>query len=203
MTSDNGTAAQVLAAARALFAEHGYHGTSVRAITQAARVNLGAITYHFGSKQGLYEAALGSVFGPTADHLARAVDVQEPALDRIERFLRGMFDYVRQQPELPRMLAHHLAASLPLPAVARDTMRRNLGLLADLIALGQQEGTIRAGDPRLLALSVIAQPIFLALAGNLLKPVVSLDQTDERVHAEVRDSVVRFARSGLARPEHS
>lgn len=203
MTDSDGTAAQLLATARALFAEHGYHGTSVRAITHGAGVNLGAITYHFGSKQALYEATLASVFGPTAAHLARAVDADEPALDRVERFLRGMFDYLGQQPELPRMLAHHLAASLPLPTAARDTMRHNLGLLADIIARGQREGTIRDGDPRLLALSIIAQPLFLALAGNLLRQGVILDQTDQRVLAEVRDSVVRFARSGLARQEHS
>lgn len=203
MTDDHDTVAQLLTAARALFARHGYHGTSVRAITRAAGVNLGAITYHFGSKRALYEAAIGSVLGPSHDHLARAVDVEAPTLDRIERFVRGIFDYVREEPELPRLLAHHLAATLPITAVARDTMRRNIGLLSDLIADGQREGVIRQGNPMFLALSVLAQPLYLALMEDLLKQGMELDQQDQRARAELCDSVVRFVRSGLARPEHS
>ena len=43
----------ILDAAEDLFAEHGIDATSVRDITQAAGVNLGAIHYHFGSKNVL------------------------------------------------------------------------------------------------------------------------------------------------------
>jgi len=44
-----GTPEALIAAGRALFTERGYDAASVRAITAAAGVNLGAITYHFGS----------------------------------------------------------------------------------------------------------------------------------------------------------
>ena len=40
-------------AAEKLFSEFGVEGTSVRAITNAANANLGAINYHFGSKDQL------------------------------------------------------------------------------------------------------------------------------------------------------
>ena len=42
----------------ALFAEHGYNGASVRDITARAHINLGAITYHFGTKENLLKAIL-------------------------------------------------------------------------------------------------------------------------------------------------
>jgi len=38
-----------------LFAEQGFHAVSVRSIVADADVNLGAINYHFGSKQALFE----------------------------------------------------------------------------------------------------------------------------------------------------
>ena len=47
---------KVLDAAEILFAEKGFDGTSVRAITEKAGVNLAALNYHFGSKSGLIEA---------------------------------------------------------------------------------------------------------------------------------------------------
>jgi AcrR family transcriptional regulator len=50
------TQARILDAAESLFVEHGYSGTSMRAIAEAAKVNLAATNYHFGSKQGLLAA---------------------------------------------------------------------------------------------------------------------------------------------------
>jgi len=38
-----------------LFARHGFAGASLRQVTAAARVNLAAVNYHFGSKDGLIE----------------------------------------------------------------------------------------------------------------------------------------------------
>lgn len=44
--------------AEALFAANGYNGTSVREITAQAQVNIGAVSYHFGTKANLLKAIL-------------------------------------------------------------------------------------------------------------------------------------------------
>ena len=44
---------RLLAAARRLFATHGYNGVSVRDIASAAEVNSASIGYYFGGKEGL------------------------------------------------------------------------------------------------------------------------------------------------------
>src|SRR5215213_1533644 len=49
---------RILEAAEALFVEHGFEATSLRALTAAAGVNLAAVNYHFGSKEELFEAVL-------------------------------------------------------------------------------------------------------------------------------------------------
>ena len=49
------TAGRILDAAEKLFAQNGYHNTSMRKITAEADVNLAAINYHFGSKEALLE----------------------------------------------------------------------------------------------------------------------------------------------------
>jgi len=46
----------LLDAAQGLFAERGIGGASLRAITGAAGANLAAVSYHFGSKEGLVRA---------------------------------------------------------------------------------------------------------------------------------------------------
>ena len=48
------TTERLLDAAERLFGEHGYDGVGVRALAEEAKVNLGATTYHYGSKEALY-----------------------------------------------------------------------------------------------------------------------------------------------------
>ena len=52
------TKTKILDAAEHLFARDGYHATSLRGITTAAKVNLAAVNYHFGSKEALLEAVI-------------------------------------------------------------------------------------------------------------------------------------------------
>ncbi|MEH6404274.1 MAG: CerR family C-terminal domain-containing protein [Sneathiella sp.] len=47
---------QLIAAAGPLFADKPFDAVSTRELANAAQVNLSAISYHFGSKEGLYEA---------------------------------------------------------------------------------------------------------------------------------------------------
>src|SRR5437762_12824734 len=52
------TKEKILDTAEALFMEHGFEATSLRAITTAAGVNLAAVNYHFGSKEELFQMVL-------------------------------------------------------------------------------------------------------------------------------------------------
>ncbi|MCW6003966.1 TetR family transcriptional regulator [Micromonospora sp. CPCC 205371] len=52
------TKAAIAEAARVLFLRHGYKGTTVRAVAAAAGVDQALISYHFGSKQGLFGESL-------------------------------------------------------------------------------------------------------------------------------------------------
>jgi AcrR family transcriptional regulator len=51
---DKETLERILIAAESLFAEQGYDGTTLRQITQRAKVNLAAVNYHHGDKESLY-----------------------------------------------------------------------------------------------------------------------------------------------------
>jgi TetR/AcrR family transcriptional regulator, regulator of cefoperazone and chloramphenicol sensitivity len=52
------TRGRIMKAAARIFAEHGYDGASIRNIVAKANVNQAAVSYHFGSKEGLYRAVL-------------------------------------------------------------------------------------------------------------------------------------------------
>jgi len=58
---------RLLLAALALFADQGFAKTSTRAIAAAADMNIGAISYYFGDKAGLYAACFTEPLGGTAE----------------------------------------------------------------------------------------------------------------------------------------
>ena len=64
MAGPDETRDKILGAAEQLFAHHGFEGTSLRAVTGLAEVNLASANYHFGSKEGLLKAVIERRIGP-------------------------------------------------------------------------------------------------------------------------------------------
>ena len=56
-----------------LFAERGYDGVSTRQLAKRAKVNLSAITYHFGGKQALYRAVYQRIVADLAPVRGRLI----------------------------------------------------------------------------------------------------------------------------------
>lgn len=78
-TPTPGTKDRILDAAERLFADRGLAGTSLRAITAAAGVNLAAVHYHFGSKEALVRALLARRIEPLNRERLRLLDECEAA----------------------------------------------------------------------------------------------------------------------------
>ena len=75
------TAKQILDAAEALFADQGFVETTMRQITREADVNLAAINYHFGSKQGLIQSVAEQFLRPFTDYIDQALIQRKAVLD--------------------------------------------------------------------------------------------------------------------------
>lgn len=67
----------ILDAAERLFVEKGHDNTSIRDITQAAKVNLASINYHFGSKDELIIAVMKRRLGAINHERLRLLDELE------------------------------------------------------------------------------------------------------------------------------
>jgi AcrR family transcriptional regulator len=115
------TAARLLEGAMECLRRSGLRGTTSRAIAAAAGVNLGAITYHFGSKDELVAQALLSAvrewMEPALEVLRRDMDPAERLLAAVEH-LRSAFEGARE------MLPVYLEALVAAPR--HDTLRRGV-----------------------------------------------------------------------------
>jgi AcrR family transcriptional regulator len=100
----------ILDTAERLFAERGVAATSIRDITGAAGVNLGAINYHFGTKQDLVAAVFTRRLEPVSNR-------QWALLDEVEREAGG------QPPRLEALIEAMIRPSVERSFAAgkRDT----------------------------------------------------------------------------------
>ena len=99
---------RILSAALAAFAERGFDGATTREIAAAAGVPQGLVSYHFASKQALWEAAVARVFGELSVDLARAATVLrdvDPAT-RLRAVMKRFVRFSAAHPELHRFMVH-------------------------------------------------------------------------------------------------
>ena len=128
------TEARLLAAARDCLRRLGLRGTTSRAITAAAGANLGAITYHFGSKDELVaQAMLASI----RDWVGPALDVLKGDMDPAQRLLEAVQQLQASYERAREMLPVYLEALVAAPR--HDTVRRG----AEQI-LGEVRGFLEA-----------------------------------------------------------
>lgn len=191
---------RLIAAGRAEFHRQGYDGASIRTITGKARANLGSVTYHFGSKAALYHAVVESITAPFVAKVADAAAGGGAALDRVERILRAFLGYVFANPEIPTFMAREMVSVRQVPPPVAQAIQHNLGALTAAITEGQRDGTIRPGDPRLMAVSTVSQPFHFAFAAKMLEHALGLRRDDPESRRRVTDHIVTMARAMLAAP---
>ena len=187
---------RLLAAAADLFARDGFDAVSVRQITSRAKANLGAITYHFGSKEALFHAVIDRVGAHLADRFVAIAAENGAPLERIGRIVT----MVLTEPNLPAptMILRELAMDRPLPPPLVQMMQRNMGAMTGLIRDGQADGSIRPGDPALLAMSVMAQPFLLRMASRIPRTLAGVDRDNPDTQRKIVKHVVTTITRSLA-----
>ena len=91
--------AQILAAARELFSQGGYHGVTVDAIAQRAGISKGNLYWYFASKQDIFKLLMDDVVVKT---FAPAMAAMEGAADpgeKLRALAKGCLDAAEAYPE--------------------------------------------------------------------------------------------------------
>lgn len=95
------TKERLLIEAIRLFGQKGFEGTNTRMLAEAAQCNLGLITFHFGSKLGLYNAAidrvkyrLSEIMSPTVQTFEYNLSLAMPASELFGRTKQALIDFM-------------------------------------------------------------------------------------------------------------
>lgn len=142
-----GTRLRILEAATAEFAAHGLAGARVDRLAALAGANKQLIYAYFGSKEGLFDAAL-------QHHLERLLEEVPFDPYNLPGYAAALFDFGAAHPELVRLVRWH-ALERPgelarLEQVAGSTQRK-----AEALAQAQTEGKVATTLPADELLAVV------------------------------------------------
>ncbi|MFC5176682.1 TetR family transcriptional regulator [Nocardioides taihuensis] len=143
------TRADILEAARALFAEQGFRRTTIRAVAGAAGVDPALVHHYFGSKEDLFVAALALPVDPRQVIGAALAGGADGAGERLVRAFLSVWDDPAYRPHLlglvrgvlepegHRLLSEGFLPAVVLPAVDAlgvDQPERRMALVASQVA---------------------------------------------------------------------
>ena len=198
---EENTRDRILSAAGEVFAEQGFEGATVRAITERAGVNLAAVNYHFRDKAELYtRVVVDACSARTAfrEAMAGAGSPEEQLRSLIYRFLEYLLDPAR--PDWKRRL---MAREMANPTTALDELvEKNIRPLRDEFLIPTLReltgGCFNRRQLSYIGSSVMGQCLYFLQSRPIidrLNPDFKIGKTEI---TEIAEHITRFSLGGIA-----
>ncbi|GAA0619062.1 TetR/AcrR family transcriptional regulator [Kribbella sandramycini] len=180
--------AQIVAAARTLVAEQGFHKTTMADLIEVSGLSAGAVYGYFKSKEEIVAAIAEEALGTVENLFDDFVDPQQPMspIDALERLLQHVVSLAeRPGGDVTRIALQAWAEALHNPAVMAIAGAKYTDIRGrfELVARRAQAAGILDpdADPR-----HIAQVLFGLLPGFVLQRLILGDTTPETYTAGLR-----------------
>jgi AcrR family transcriptional regulator len=186
---------QILEAGGRLFAEQGYHGTTVGDICDTVGVGKGVFYWYLRSKEALFSELLqSSLLELRRAQQAAIAEVDDPVA-RIEQGIRASIEFFREDPGFLALIrtAGRYDEFVGLVEAGQQIVVQDT---ATHIKEGMSLGEIRDGDPELMAHGILGA-IFHFVETYFPPAVAETEKALDR--PELADEAVAFCLSGLLR----
>ena len=172
------TKERVLAAARELFAERGFNGTSLALISKKCTISDGLILHHFQTKENLYKQVLEDLAGRYTGALVQANSAASSPTEAMQQTLAASFDFWKHDTTYQRI---SLWASLEGRTELADQEAALTAGLVRQVEKFQAQGLIDSRFNPMVFLTLIIGPIHFWLRyRDQFKSILSLsDSPDE------------------------
>jgi AcrR family transcriptional regulator len=166
---------EIVAAAMAVFAEKGFAAARLEDIAARAGVSKAALYLYFETKTDLFRAVVGEAVVPNIERIRLIAEAYNGRFADILPVILGRLAQVAQTSPLGGVAKMVVGESRNFPDLARvwhdAVVSQGLGLLTALIERAQSRGEVRAGDPRLMAVSVAGAMLVGILFDETFVPV--------------------------------
>lgn len=188
-------AAEILAAARDLFARRGFDAVSINDIAQQAGSSKANVFHHFGSKEDLYLAVMRDACRRSEALLAKMLESQGDAGAKLAEYVRQHLEMLYEDPERSRLVLREILQSSPTRGqeLAERAFKDDFAMVTRLFREGQRAGQLAAHvDPAFAAFLMLAANVMLFQSQHVLRhlPGVSFVDAPDRYHAMLLDALL-------------
>jgi AcrR family transcriptional regulator len=191
------TRTRLIDAAGEMFAEFGFHHTTVRQICERAGANIAAVNYHFRDKTGLYtEVVRQSMRAAKLDTVRAAFEQNLPPEQILRAVIKARLESLRSL-DLGdwhfRIFAHELAKPTPAMNVVINEAIRPLYSRLCLLIGRMLDLAPEHEKTRLCAHSIIGQILFYAFAGPVISRLApEIKMTAQQINL-IADHIAEFS----------
>ena len=173
-----------------LFADQGYHGTTVGDVCDTLGVGKGVFYWYFESKEALFTELLQECLLKLRRAQRQEIERVAQPVTRIEQGIRASIDFFRETPAFLSLIrgAARYEEFATLVAHGQEIVVTDVAVH---VKEGQAQGTIRHGDPDLMAHGILGTVFHFVETyfGN------DIEQTPDR--PQLADEAVAFCLHGV------
>lgn len=172
-----------------LFATKGFAAVSVRELTDLAKINVSAISYHFNGKEGLYQEVLKKQLAPILEAL-QSVKSKESlsTIERLTLYADQIAHIHRQSPFLARFMSSESITPTPFGGpIIENHLSQVYQFIQSTLQEGIQKGIFQADlNVTYAAISLVGSLNFYFIAKPLIQkftPLTNDDHVEYTAHA--------------------
>jgi len=187
----------ILDAARKVFLENGFDGTTMQKISDEAGINKALLHYYFRSKDRLFEAIFIEAFSQMIPNLFKVFASEAEFPDKIRSFVNIYISALQQYPQIPLFILHELHRNPGRIIELIQSTGMNPDFVINIIRQEIKKGMIADIDPYQLMVNMLAMCIFPFAARPMIQGFIFKNDAKtfelflEKRKTEVADFIIK------------
>ncbi|MBS3757175.1 MAG: TetR/AcrR family transcriptional regulator [Desulfobacterales bacterium] len=177
--------ARILFAARKIFGEYGFHGTTTRMIAKAVEIDISTLYYHWGEKGDLYEAVIRDINEGMRKKLIEVEKIIHGRVlaERIEIAIDEMSDYLFEHPEISNLTLFRYFTKTRHGSQLDFQVPEFISDIAYSMGLADERKNVPL-DAKMKVLSIMNAIHNFVSGENFFRPMLGVDREEYRREAK-------------------